>query len=123
MTTEKGSIARFDRIATALSLVCVGHCIAVPVIAVSLPLAASMAEAEWVHWLLIPLSVLASGTVIVQAHDARRLGFLLPALTGMALLVFALFAESYGMGETAPVVTGGIVIAAAHLWRLINMHR
>lgn len=109
-----------DRAAVALSLSCVAHCGALPVIAVSLPFVAAAAEAEWVHWVLTVLAIGTSGTVIAAAHDGRSPAFMVPALLGIGLIFSALFAENIGVDETLPTVIGGVLLAAAHIYRLIK---
>lgn len=96
------------------------HCIALPIIAVSLPFGAAVAEAEWVHWFLSTLAIGASATVIITAQSARSPQFLVPALLGMTFVCVALFAEGFGVDETTPTVIGGVLLAAAHTYRLIK---
>ena len=107
-----------DRAAVAFSVVCIIHCVALPVIAVALPFVSAIAEAEWVHWIMAVLAVLASGTVALTGQGARTLGFLVPAGIGAALVVSGLFAESIGVDEAIPTVIGGVLIAFAHLRRI-----
>ncbi len=114
------NILNVDRAASALSLTCVAHCLALPVIAVSSPALVPVAEAEWVHWLLAALSILASSTVLTLAPNARTVSFILPALAGSALIVFAIFAEGIGLDETPPTVIGGLLLAGAHLFRIFK---
>ncbi|MEP3420934.1 MAG: MerC domain-containing protein [Erythrobacter sp.] len=114
------SHSSFDRAATVLSLSCVAHCVALPIIAVSLPFLGSMAQAEWIHWALTAMAIAASGTVIVRAHGGRSPAFLVPVLFGITLISFAVFADSIGIDETPPTVIGGLLIAAAHIHRLIK---
>lgn len=111
-----------DRAATALSLACIAHCVALPILAAFLPFAAAMAEADWVHWVFAGLAVVASGRVALSAHSARTPLFLIPAGLGVTLVVGGLFAESLGFNETIPTVIGGCLIAFAHTLRIIK-HR
>ncbi|MEM9501382.1 MAG: MerC domain-containing protein [Pseudomonadota bacterium] len=110
-----------DRAAIALSLSCIAHCVALPVIAISLPFVAAAAEAEWLHWVLTALAIAASGTVILTARNARAPAFLVPALLGMGLITSALLAETFGLDETLPTVIGGVLLAAAHIYRLFRL--
>lgn len=114
------SIANFDRAAAALSITCVVHCVAMPVIAVSAPFLAVLSGNEWVHWAFALLSIAASSTVIAFSKPARRLGFLVPVSLGLALISFGLFAEHYDIDEGLPTAFGGFLIAAAHLRRLFK---
>lgn len=114
------SAANIDRAAATLSLACIAHCIALPIIGAVLPFVAAVAEAEWIHWLLSSLAIAASTSVIIKAPGGRATGFVVPALLGMAALVFALFAEHLGTSETLPTVIGGALLTLAHIRRLMR---
>lgn len=107
-----------DRAAVAFSMICLAHCLLLPAIAIVLPFAAVVADLEWVHWLMAVLAVIASGSVALSGSAARTPAFLVPAGLGGILIIGALFAENFGIDETAPTVIGGVLIAAAHLRRL-----
>ena len=107
-----------DRAAVGLSVLCILHCLALPILAIALPIAAVVAEAEWVHWAFAVMAVAASGSVALWGHGARTPGFLVPAGLGAVLVIAALFAEGLGVDETLPTVIGGALIAFAHLRRL-----
>ncbi|MEP0191731.1 MAG: MerC domain-containing protein [Erythrobacter sp.] len=112
------STRTYDRAAALLSLSCVAHCIALPVLAVSLPFLGAIAEAEWVHWVLTALAIVASGMVFKAAPGSRSPAFGVPAAMGIVFITLALFAENFGISETAPTVIGGLLLAAAHIHRL-----
>ncbi|WP_209348308.1 MerC domain-containing protein [Pontixanthobacter sp. CEM42] len=114
------SPASFDRAAVALSVACVAHCMVLPVIAISMPFLAASVEAEWVHWTLAAFATFASTSVIMHRSTTREPSFLVPAVTGMILIIAALFGESFGIDETLPTVFGGILLATAHIRRLIG---
>ncbi len=116
------STARIDRAAIGFSLVCVVHCALLPVAAISLPMLGLLADAEWVHWLFVSLSILAAITIALIAHDAHAPSFMIPASIGIGLLLLALVSESLGLGETAPTVSGAMLLASAHLYRLSRNH-
>ena len=109
-----------DGVAIALSMACIVHCAALPVLAISSPFVSAIAEAEWVHWVMAVLAVLASTSVVVSAQSARILEFLLPAALGAMLIVGALFAESVGLDETFLTITGGLLLAFAHVRRIVK---
>lgn len=108
-----------DRAAVTLSILCIIHCLALPVAAIALPFLSVVAEAEWVHWVFAILAVLASGLVVLTSPGAREFRFLFPAIGGAALIIFGLFAEGFGFDETAPTVIGGALLAFAHGRRLL----
>ncbi|MEO0463843.1 MAG: MerC domain-containing protein [Pseudomonadota bacterium] len=109
-----------DLAAITLSLVCIVHCLALPIFAASLPFIAVLAEAEWVHVTFAVLAVLVSGSVVLMDKGARVPIFLAPAMIGIFLLVIGLFAESLGMDETVATVIGGVFLAAAHFGRMLR---
>lgn len=114
------NILTLDRAASALGLSCIAHCLALPVAAVSLPALMPIAQAEWVHWLLAAFSILASSAVLSLAPSARTASFIFPVLAGGILIVFAIFAEGFGIDETLPTVIGGLLLAGAHLFRIFK---
>lgn len=113
---EEADTRATDRVAVALSLLCIVHCVALPLVAVALPFLSVVSEAEWVHWAFALLAVLASGTVIVMSPSARVPRFLLPASIGACLVVSGLFAEGFGVDDALPTIVGGVLLAFAH-WR------
>ncbi|MDJ0979011.1 MAG: MerC domain-containing protein [Erythrobacter sp.] len=117
-TTTSPVRSQTDRAAVFLSLACIAHCVALPMVAVALPFAAAAAEAEWVHWVFAVLAILASGTVALTDPAARVANFLVPAGLGAALVVFGLFSEGLGIEEAIPTVIGGVLLAFAHGRRL-----
>lgn len=117
--SESGATRATDRAAVALSLLCIAHCVALPLLVIALPFLAVAAEAEWVHWVFAVLAVLASAMVALTSARARRLGFLVPAGLGASLVVFGLFAEGFAIDEAIPTVIGGVLLAFAH-WRRLS---
>jgi hypothetical protein len=109
-----------DRAAVAFSAICIVHCLALPVLAVALPFLSTLAEAEWVHWVMAVLAVGASSFVAFSGPRARRPGFLILAGAGCALVIGGLFAESFDVDEAIPTVIGGLLLATAHLRRLFS---
>ena len=109
-----------DRAATALSALCIVHCLALPVMASAAPFLAVVAEAEWVHWIFATLAIVISASVPLRDVTARRFGFLVPAGLGVALLMAGLFAEHFGADETVLTVMGGVLVAFAHIRRMIS---
>ncbi|WP_108811853.1 MerC family mercury resistance protein [Sphingorhabdus sp. Alg231-15] len=107
-----------DRAAIALSAACVVHCIALPVLAVSSPFLAVVAQAEWLHWTMVVMAVFASMSVLMSSPSARVPAFLVPAGFGGLFITGALFAEHFGMEDTLPTIIGGGLIASAHIYRI-----
>jgi hypothetical protein len=108
-----------DRAATALSALCILHCLALPLLASVLPFLSVVADAEWVHWLFAALAIVISSSVPLRDVTARNLGFLAPAGLGIAFLLGGLFAERFGADETVLTVIGGVLVAFAHIRRIV----
>lgn len=109
-----------DRAATALSALCIVHCLALPVLASVMPFLAVIDEAEWLHWLFAGLAAIISASVPFRDVMARTPGFLVPAGLGICFLIAGLFADELGSSETVLTVIGGLLVAFAHIRRLVQ---
>ena len=81
----------FDRIAIALSAVCIVHCLAVPLLAVLLPIAfVGLGEDshfhEWMLWGVVPTSLLGFGLGL-RYHG--RYGIAIGGMAGLAVVAYA----------------------------------
>ncbi|WP_298301915.1 MerC domain-containing protein [uncultured Erythrobacter sp.] len=111
-----------DSAATALSALCILHCLALPLLASTMPFLTVVAHAEWLHWLFAGLAAIISASVPFRDVLARTASFLVPAGLGITFLVAGLFAETLGTSETILTVIGGLLVAFAHVRRII-VHR
>jgi hypothetical protein len=109
----------FDRIAIALSAICIVHCLAVPVLVAVLPVAAvSFGEDQHFHglmlWLVIPTSVAGFG-MGYRVHRLARIVAL-----GAAGVVVLILAAIYGHEVWRPdleiivSVCGSLLLGGAH---------
>ena len=114
------STASIDGAAAGLSLVCILHCLILPIFAAASPFIAVVADAEWVHIVVALLALTASATVVVLTPSARNAAFLIPVGLGALLVGGALLLEDFGVDETIPTVIGGLLIAFAHGRRLLQ---
>ncbi|HLF11655.1 MAG TPA: MerC domain-containing protein [Gammaproteobacteria bacterium] len=111
----------FDRVAIALSTICIVHCLAMPLVVAVLPIAAiSFGGNAHFHsfmlWLVVPSSVVGFGLGF-RVH--RRASIVL--LGGTALVVLATaalwgHAAWSALVEVTVSVAASVVLAAAH-WR------
>jgi hypothetical protein len=109
----------FDRVAIALSAVCIVHCLAVPFVVVLLPIVAlSIGENGHFHalmlWLVVPTSV-AGFALGYKVHLERRIVLLGSA--GVLLLALAALRGHDRWPEALEVlvtITGSVVLAYAH---------
>ena len=117
-----------DGVAVCLSMLCLVHCLALPVLVASLPLlAASMVANERFHlWMLlaiVPTSVLALGSGF-RTHRLRA-PLVLGGL-GVCLIASAAFGpDVVGMSrsmDTELTVIGGLMLATAHGLNYRRLH-
>lgn len=109
-----------DRAATALSALCIVHCLALPLLASAMPFLAVLSDAEWLHWLFAGFAAIISASVPFRDVLARTPGFLVPAGLGISFLIAGLFADQLGSSETLLTVIGGLLVAFAHVRRMVQ---
>jgi hypothetical protein len=117
MTTRS---AVLDAGAITLSVLCLLHCLALPVLAVAMPVLGALAEAEWVHRLLVLIAMPVPLAAIAADKGRRgRVEFAALAVTGLAILLAAAFVEALQDSETLFTVAGAglLAVAHAHRWR------
>lgn len=117
----------FDRIAIALSAVCIVHCLAVPLILGLVPLAAFWAD-EGAHfhgamlWLVVPTSVVG----FALGYRVHRRGSIVAL--GVCGVTIVVAAAIWGHGawrvwvEGGVTVVGSLLLAAAH-WQNFRVVR
>lgn len=110
-----------DLYAVALSLLCILHCLALPLLAAVLPLAGMLSENELVHRGLVLASAPATLWVAWLIKGTRgAASFCLVAVCGQALLFLGAFASSLERLEEPLTVAGALLVSWAHLRRLIR---
>ena len=113
-----------DLCAAALSVLCLIHCAALPLLAALLPLAGQLSENEMVHQALALLAVPASLEAIRKTWPAEGFGFsIVVAPIGLVLLFLAAFVEAASAYETPMTVAGALLLGWAHLWRWARHRR
>ena len=114
-----------DGAAIGASLLCLIHCIGLPILFALLPALASIGlpSSEWLHLLLLLTAIPVSALALVggwQAHG-RIVPILLGAL-GLGGLAAGLAFDSVPGAETALTVAGSLALAMAHIgnWRRLR---
>ena len=111
-------LARVDAAAISLSSLCFIHCLALPLLASSLPLMGVVAEAEWVHKVLVLFAIPVSAYALLQTQRGwGRVLFTMLAVFGVSLLVAGAFVEAFHDLETQLTVVGALTLMAAHIFR------
>lgn len=114
--------AWMDAFAAGASVLCLAHCLVLPLLIAAMPAAASLlALPGWFHPAAFAMAVPASAFAMLAGY--RRHGTLLPVLIGAVGLILLGAGVLLGLrlaAETAVTVTGSVLLAAGHLcnWRL-----
>jgi hypothetical protein len=115
------TVSTLDASAAGLSLMCLIHCLLLPVFAAFLPVAGVLAEMEWIHKALVLTALPITALAIARHRTGKvRFSFVLPAVLGLALLLAAGFVEELHEFETPLTVAGAVLLASAHIWRWMN---
>ncbi len=110
--------SRLDLYAAGLSALCLIHCLAAPLIVIMIPVMAETAQSELTHQVLAFIAVPVSLLVIWQtlaAHGNKL--FITAALTGVGLLLTAVFVEAMSAHAEQITIVGALLLSSAHLWR------
>ena len=120
------SEAPWHRFGMGLSVLCLVHCLALPWLLASLPVAAlatlpeALRDNEWLHAALIAPVLLVSGPVLLRGNQGRwQTGLVLAAF---AALIGGLFMASEA-GEQALTIAGAALLMAAHGAKLHRAHQ
>ncbi|MFC0153435.1 MerC family mercury resistance protein [Xanthomonas dyei] len=116
----RATASLLDTSAIALSGLCLLHCLALPLLAVALPLLGAWSRAEWVHVVFAAAAVPLSGFALWSTHRRHALPAPVWVLAGLGLAGLALGASGIAGGtlETPITVTGSLLLASAHLLNL-----
>ena len=112
-----------DRSGIFVSMLCVVHCLALPLLGTLLPLIGFLAENETVHKVMvlfaIPIVILST-----LQHGGRKRFFLYPVFVTMGplLLLAALLFPFLEEHEVALTVSGALLLSAAHFMNLFIRH-
>lgn len=119
---DAAAVSTIDVFAVGIATLCLLHCLALPLLISSVSLAVPFAESEVVHKVLVIIA--APATLFAVFPDARVQGrrvFIVVALTGLALLLAGAFVPTLEAHEEALTVTGSVSLAAAHIWRALDV--
>lgn len=116
------SIPLFDLSSISLSLLCLLHCLALPVAVAFLPALSAWAGAEWLHVLFVAVAIPSTLLALHGSHRKRTSSTGIVILAGGGLLCLALGAAGWPAEslETVLTVAGSLLLAVAHLrnwWR------
>ena len=106
-----------DASAISLSGLCLAHCLALPLVAALSPLAATWAEAEWVHGVAIGLAAPLSGLALWRRGQSASV--ILMSMAGLSLMALGVAHWPSHDIETPITVAGSLLLAGGHFlnWR------
>ena len=103
-------------------MMCLAHCIALPLLVSSLTLAVPFAENELVHKVLVLIAAPATFVAVyADARHAARRVFIGAAMLGLGLLIAGAFVPALEAYEEPLTVAGSVTLAAAHMWRALDV--
>ena len=120
MSVSPGRSFLYDGLAIAVSLICVVHCLLLPMLLLLLPaLAAVFAIPEAFHsWAIafaVPIGAIA---LLVGYRRHHSVAPTLVVLPGLALLIVALLVARAAWIETTLTVVGALVLSIGHMLNL-----
>ena len=116
------STRRADGAAVLLSVLCLIHCLALPLLAAVAPVVSVLSENELFHRVLVLLVAPITGWVAWRAREQPGFrAFLWLAGGGVVLLMVAALVEPLEEHEVGVTLVGALMLAVAH-WRRLRAH-
>ncbi|HJR11922.1 MAG TPA: MerC domain-containing protein [Rhodanobacteraceae bacterium] len=119
--------ALVDRVGATASLLCAVHCMLLPFVLALLPLIglAFLAGHTFERIFVACAAALASASILVAYRRHRHPHALFLMVPGIVLLVLgvAIDINAHVVIHTTSVVTGGLLVASAHVTNLVLAHR
>lgn len=107
-----------DVLGASLSTLCIIHCLFLPVLGMVLPIFGLISGTEWIHKVLVLMTIPVSGILIIKP---KRI-FVAPlAGLGLLLLFLAAFWKFLHDSEVLITVTGALLLFSAHMLRFQSM--
>ena len=100
------------------------HCLGFPLVTALLPVASLAGDSHFIHIVMVLLAAPATLWVVQReyAADGSRL-FVATALLGLGLMLAAVTIHALERFEVVLTLTGGSLLAAAHIWRWFKHER
>lgn len=114
MTANLHSTHRIDRLAIALSGVCIVHCVATTVVVALLSAAGGMLGADWIHEAGLTIAMLLGAFALYRGIEEH--GFMMPSAVGglgLGVMAGALTLPHDG-SEAIATIFGVLVLALGH---------
>ena len=113
----------WDMSAVGLSVACMVHCLGLPLAVAFLPALAHSSDSHTVHVVLVLLAIPVTLWVIWNEGFAAEKGlFAVMAVIGLSIMVAAVAIPPLEAYEVVLTLTGGTLLASAHVWRWLRGH-
>jgi len=116
-----------DRVGATASMLCAVHCVLLPFVLALLPLIGLefLAGPTFERVFVACAAALASASILTAYRRHRKPHALFLMVPGILLLLFgiAINLEVHVVIHTVSVVTGGVLVASAHVTNLVLAHR
>lgn len=115
---------RVDAAAIGLSGLCIVHCLALPLMALLLPVAGHVSHSELVHQVFVFIAIpLALFALVNSRAGLDRIIFLAMVTFGLGLLVAGAFVETLHDYKTPLTLGGALLLGGAHGFRWMRQYR
>ena len=106
-----------DGFAISASLLCVIHCLALPLTIMALPLmTVALGNSDWFHPVILMFAIPTSLFALLSGfREHGQLRTLIFGLIGILCLFFGVWIEHLVIAETVLTVVGSLFLASAHL--------
>ena len=118
MADRTSGAAIIDWPAVTLSTLCLIHCLLLPILSATLPMAGVLAEAEWLHRGFIIAALPFSAIALTSRRVTWPVGLLI--VLGFVFLIAGAFIEALHDYEVQLTVIGSIALAAGHILRWVK---
>ena len=107
-----------DGSAITLSTLCLIHCLLLPILSATLPVAGVLAEAEWLHRGFILAALPFSAIALTSRQVSWPAGLLI--VFGFTFLIAGAFIEALHDYEVQLTVIGSLALASGHILRWLK---
>lgn len=117
-----GHIDWIERAAVGASILCLIHCLALPILLAALPaLSTILSVPESIHVWILAFAIPAAGAALVTGYRRHMARYpMVMGVIGLAFMAIGAFVFARQWLETPTTVFGSITLASAHVinWRL-----
>jgi MerC mercury resistance protein len=113
-----------DGLAISASLLCLIHCLALPIMVLALPLiGVALGDSEWFHPLILVFAIPTSSYALFRGfREHGQPKSLIFGFSGLLCLFFGIWVEHFALFGTGLTVAGSLFLAIGHFQNLRFRH-